>query len=570
MPGLSKPARKVHDVPNMPTKIISKSDVESTAADTTVLRFAYAQELLARLLLDWSPPKSSRNAAETGLIVPDDWPDVSCWKDLRVERYNGSVPLSYGTRATSRHDAWLEVLNKRFVTQVDDTLLQMVLSRAPGDLITITVDPGLRAGCEKVRLTSRGTIAGFRRLYTDVVEPAPLPDDWPHRLFIRGKLTEHFRAGHAPKRNFAAFLAFCKENGHELLPLKIGGLVFDLNTEQGLLDWLNEELPGRLGNRADAHSRRLARKGVRVGTGARLIGPVVLGRNVTIAEDAVVAGPAIISDNASIGARTILRNSIIGHDVSIPAESVVQHRVLAAEPFSQCAPRDKTLHPGSCVQARFAKNRLNGYRQWPKLSYPGCFKRIADIVTALVVLVLFAPVMPIVALVIKLTSPGPVFFRDRRQGLHGRSFNCLKFRTMMLGADGIQQKLRVLNAVDGPQFKMNDDPRTSPVGRFLRDTYLDEIPQFINVLLGQMSVVGPRPSPESENRLCPYWRDARLSVRPGITGLWQVCRTRRPGRDFQEWIYFDTKYVSDLSARLDLWICWRTALKMARNFFSQF
>jgi lipopolysaccharide/colanic/teichoic acid biosynthesis glycosyltransferase len=159
---------------------------------------------------------------------------------------------------------------------------------------------------------------------------------------------------------------------------------------------------------------------------------------------------------------------------------------------------------------------------------------------------------------------------DKRQGLNGKEFNCLKFRTMVTGAHKIQEKLRVVSQVDGPQFKMADDPRISTFGWFLRETYIDEIPQFLNVLLGQMSVVGPRPSPESENTLCPFWRDARLSVRPGITGLWQVHRTRQPMRDFQEWIHYDIEYVRNLSLRMDLWICWQTAKKLFENFISQF
>jgi len=184
--------------------------------------------------------------------------------------------------------------------------------------------------------------------------------------------------------------------------------------------------------------------------------------------------------------------------------------------------------------------------------------------------VLFLPVLPLLALAVKISSPGPVFFRHRRQGLHGEAFDCIKFRTMRAGADQIQDKLRFVCEVDGPQFKMADDPRITSVGRFLRETYLDEIPQFFNVLRGQMSVVGPRPSPESENTLCAFWRDARLSVRPGITGLWQVCRTRESMKDFQEWIHYDTCYVRELSARLDLWICWRTFRRMVQNFISQF
>jgi lipopolysaccharide/colanic/teichoic acid biosynthesis glycosyltransferase len=190
-------------------------------------------------------------------------------------------------------------------------------------------------------------------------------------------------------------------------------------------------------------------------------------------------------------------------------------------------------------------------------------------VIAGIALLLFAPFFPIIAVVIKLSSSGPVFFKDKRQGIHGKAFNCIKFRTMIVGADNMQDKLRALNQVDGPQFKIGDDPRVNNVGRFLRATYVDEVPQFINVLLGQMSVVGPRPSPELENELCPFWRYARLSVRPGVTGLWQVFGTREPLRDFQEWIHYDVKYIKELSLKLDLWICYQTAKKIIKLFVSQ-
>jgi lipopolysaccharide/colanic/teichoic acid biosynthesis glycosyltransferase len=197
-------------------------------------------------------------------------------------------------------------------------------------------------------------------------------------------------------------------------------------------------------------------------------------------------------------------------------------------------------------------------------------KRLADIVGAVLVMILFAPIVPFIAAALKINSPGPLFFKSKRQGLHGKEFYCIKFRTMVIGADKMQDQLRIINQMDGPQFKIDDDPRVSSVGRFLRDTFIDEIPQFFNVLMGQMSIVGPRPSPESENTLCPPWRDARLSVRPGITGLWQTCRTRQPSQDFQEWIYYDIKYVKKLSLKLDLWICWETAKQMSRKFINQF
>jgi lipopolysaccharide/colanic/teichoic acid biosynthesis glycosyltransferase len=121
------------------------------------------------------------------------------------------------------------------------------------------------------------------------------------------------------------------------------------------------------------------------------------------------------------------------------------------------------------------------------------------------------------------------------------------------------------NQADGPQFFIDDDPRITKVGRIMRKTHLDELPQFLNVLMGHMSVVGPRPSPRDENQYCAEWRDARLSVRPGITGLWQVRRTRLKGRDFQEWIKYDIQYVETMNWFLDIKLIWQTVLVIARR-----
>jgi lipopolysaccharide/colanic/teichoic acid biosynthesis glycosyltransferase len=118
--------------------------------------------------------------------------------------------------------------------------------------------------------------------------------------------------------------------------------------------------------------------------------------------------------------------------------------------------------------------------------------------------------------------------------------------------------LKQKNQADGPQFFIENDPRLTRVGRVLRKYNLDELPQFWNVLVGDMSVVGPRPSPNKENQFCPPWREARLSVRPGVTGLWQIMRTRRAGSDFQEWIKYDLEYVERRSTWLDLQIFFKT------------
>lgn len=190
-------------------------------------------------------------------------------------------------------------------------------------------------------------------------------------------------------------------------------------------------------------------------------------------------------------------------------------------------------------------------------------KRVMDIVFSLLGLIVFSPLLLVVALLVRCTSRGPILFAHKRQGMGGRVFGCWKFRTMCADADGMQAKLRESNEVDGPQFKMADDPRLTRVGRYLRDLNLDELPQLLNVLSGQMSLIGPRPSPDNENQRCPAWRRARLSVKPGISGLWQVLRRRRENQsDFQEWIYYDMEYARHRTLWLDLRILFYTPVSM--------
>jgi lipopolysaccharide/colanic/teichoic acid biosynthesis glycosyltransferase len=134
---------------------------------------------------------------------------------------------------------------------------------------------------------------------------------------------------------------------------------------------------------------------------------------------------------------------------------------------------------------------------------------------------------------------------------------------MVKNAERVKAALVSANVSDGAHFFIKDDPRVTRTGRLLRKLQFDELPQFINVLLGHMSVVGPRPSPDKENQFCPAWREARLSVRPGVTGLWQVRRTRAAGTDFQEWVRYDLEYVQRQSLGLDLRIIFDTICQIA-------
>ncbi len=183
-------------------------------------------------------------------------------------------------------------------------------------------------------------------------------------------------------------------------------------------------------------------------------------------------------------------------------------------------------------------------------------KRLLDIAGSFVLMVLLLPVMAVIAVAIRLDSPGGALFRQTRVGLHGRTFEVLKFRTMVDGAERRITELAELNEIRGHAFKLTDDPRVTPVGRWLRRTSLDELPQLWNVLRGEMSLVGPRPPLVSEVAGYDVWHRRRLSMKPGMTGLWQV-RARRE-EDFDRWVETDLEYIDSWSLWLDLRIILRT------------
>ena len=185
-----------------------------------------------------------------------------------------------------------------------------------------------------------------------------------------------------------------------------------------------------------------------------------------------------------------------------------------------------------------------------------------EAVIAAAALVLLSPLLAVLGAAVKLSSPGPVLYGDRREGRGGREFRCWKFRSMAVDAHARQRELAEENQLDGPQFKIREDPRITRMGRLLRRLNLDELPQLLNVVRGEMGLVGPRPSPFRENQICVPWRDGRLSVAPGITGLWQVCRDRSDAADFHQWIYYDLLYVNHASPWLDFKILLATVLTL--------
>jgi exopolysaccharide biosynthesis polyprenyl glycosylphosphotransferase len=198
------------------------------------------------------------------------------------------------------------------------------------------------------------------------------------------------------------------------------------------------------------------------------------------------------------------------------------------------------------------------FRSAPESSWPRVMKQLMDFAGSLLFLALFWWLFALIALLIKFTSPGPVLFRQRRSGINGQPFTIYKFRTMVTNAEQLQHELAAMNEMSGPVFKVSNDPRVTPIGKFLRKFSLDELPQFFNVLRGEMSLVGPRPLPVDEvKRFNDLAHRRRLSVKPGLTCLWQISG-RNNVSDFKEWVRLDLEYIDHWSLWLDITILWRT------------
>ena len=193
----------------------------------------------------------------------------------------------------------------------------------------------------------------------------------------------------------------------------------------------------------------------------------------------------------------------------------------------------------------------------PKNNLELLTKSFIDYMGAVFAIILLSPVLLLVALLVKLSSPGPVIYSQERSGLNGRRFMVHKFRTMVADAEKLRDSLDELNEMDGPVFKIKDDPRITPIGRFLRKTSLDELPQLFNILKGDMSLVGPRPPIPSEVEQYLPCQRRRLSMKPGLTCIWQVS-SRRNDIPFEKWMRMDLKYIDNWCLLLDLKLLLRT------------
>jgi len=223
------------------------------------------------------------------------------------------------------------------------------------------------------------------------------------------------------------------------------------------------------------------------------------------------------------------------------------------------------------VQLAEATPRVSSHYDHPFVTFEVSPKRAdalaikygVDPLCALLSIALLSPLLIVIALAIWLRMSRPIFFVQERAGLHGRPFRMLKFRTMRLGAEREQDSLRTGNQMSGPVFKLRDDPRVTPLGHLLRRTSLDELPQLFNVLAGSMSLVGPRPLPLSEQAAIRGWQRRRLTMKPGLTCLWQV--SGRSDTDFVDWMLLDLKYIQDWSLWLDLVVLLKTVWVVLRG-----
>ncbi len=289
--------------------------------------------------------------------------------------------------------------------------------------------------------------------------------------------------------------------------------------------------------------------------GFRILGFVDIDEKAGAAPSAEVLGN--ISDLVQI-----IDNNIVDEIIFVPDSPNLEGFDKILEPCSELGIRVRVA--ANFFPAKVTKVSMEFLEKIPVLSFSSApehapsllVKRILDVVISGLLLILMLPLMILIGLLVRLTSKGPAFYRQVRCGLYGRKFVLYKIRSMYQGAEDVLWEIKHLNEMDGPVFKMRNDPRVTPLGRFLRRSSIDEWPQFWNVLKGEMSLVGPRAPLPEEVKEYTRWQRRRLSVKPGITCLWQI--SGRNEIDFHEWMKLDLHYIDNWSLLLDLKILLRT------------
>ncbi len=431
---------------------------------------------------------------------------------------------------------WLLIVDARYLPSrgFDPTaILRDMFDGPPCATHLIALEENASGTRDRVEFDGRGLVRRIQRYYDEVT--------WSVTSGVICSLvpvSSALKAISVPLTSLVGLRTALAAQGVPSRDVPIRGGVYDLSRPGGMLG-LSEQMLS-----AGTDETRAMKRGrdCVVDPTARLLGAVALHNGVVIEPGVTILGPTVIGAGARIGEGAIVAQCVVAPQAVVPAGSRERSRVLTGASTGG-APACEPIHPAQTED-------IGGPSALPRL-YPR-IKAIVEGLIALIGLLLLSPLLALIAVLIKLDSRGGIFYGDLREASHGRVFKCYKFRTMAVGADARQRELMAANQVDGPQFKLNHDPRVTRVGHWLRATSLDELPQLLNVVLGQMSLVGPRPSPFRENQLCVPWREARLSVRPGITGLWQVCRHSRSGGDFHQWISYDLQYVRHMSFWVDV------------------
>jgi lipopolysaccharide/colanic/teichoic acid biosynthesis glycosyltransferase len=418
----------------------------------------------------------------------------------------------------------------------------------------VAFEPAVAGTRERVCVDGSGQVRAIQRLYDQMT--------WAQisgvaATMVPGSFPVH-ADGEIP-RSLRALRQTLLDHGVPSRDVAIDGGALDLNEERGILA-ANEQLiiEAVSGRRDEASVPFRVGDGHAIHETVRMMGPVVVHPDASIDANATVLGPAVIGRGAKIGAGAVVAHATIGPDCVVPSNAVVRDRAWFKSSGDYVF--GGTERPPVSYTDRLARLALDaGHEEPAKVAdaQPGTprslrLKRALDVTVAVVGLAFTSPLLLLTAIAVWIESRGPIFYGDKREGMGGRVFKCWKFRTMYTGAHLAQRDLKALDQTDGPHFKVDRDPRVTRIGRVLRMLNLDEVPQLYNVLKGEMSLVGPRPSPFRENQVCVPWRAARLSVRPGITGFWQVCRHNRAEGDFHQWIEYDLLYVQHLSFWLDL------------------
>ena len=442
---------------------------------------------------------------------------------------------------------WLLIVDPRYVPARGfdpASLMRDMFEGPPCATHLVALEENAGGTRDRVEFDPRGLVRRIQRYYDDVT--------WSVTSGVICSLVPvscAVKAISVPLTSLAGLRTALAAQGVPSRDIPVRGGVYDVGREGGLLG-LTEFV---LGNETWTPTPVGAQR-TQVDPTARILGQVVLHDGAVVEAGATILGPSVIGAGARVNQGAVVAQCVVTAGTVVDAGRRERSRVITGASTAHEGQASEPIHPAQGNDMRRS--------QTPQRLYPR-IKTGLEAAIALVALVLLSPLLVLIAILIKLDSRGSIFYGDLREAAPGRVFRCFKFRTMAVGADARQRELMAANQLDGPQFKLTHDPRVTRVGRFLRATSLDELPQLINVLLGQMSLVGPRPSPFRENQLCVPWRDARLSVKPGITGLWQVCRHSRNGGDFHQWISYDMEYVRHMSFWVDVKIIAATVIAIA-------